>query len=445
MDEAGELSRHLFLDFTPMRSFSQEPLVFTRGEGVRLFDAEGKAYWDGLSGIFVVNAGHGNTRIIEAVQRQAAQLSFHPPLGGTSEPALELGRLLTQIAPPNLTGVKFLNSGSEATETAVKLARQYYRLIGKPEKRKVISRYRSWHGSTLAALSASGTSESKTPFEPLMPDFLHVLPPYCYRCPFDASYPGCALTCARVLERTIVAEGPETVAVVMVDPIMVTAGVLVPPAEYYGILRAACDRYDVQLVFDEVITGFGRTGHLFACDLYGIQPDMLCLAKGITSGYGTLSATMASEKIVAAFWERDEAFKHGHTLGGNPLAAAAAVANVREIVESRLWENGAATGQHLKRRMQELYRHPIVGDVRGEGLLIGVEFVRDRETRESFPAAVDVGGRVKAEGRRRGLLLRASPGFIAIGPPLITTVAEADAMVEILDETIGAVCAGLPA
>jgi taurine-pyruvate aminotransferase len=445
MDDYGELCRHLFLDFMPMKSFSQAPVVFERGEGVRLFDVEGKAYYDGLSGIFVVNLGHGNPKVIRAIQEQAERLTFNPPTVGTSEPALRLGRLLAEITPGDLTGVKLLNSGSEATESAMKMARQYFQITGKPNKRKIISRYRAWHGSTFAALSASGTAESKAVFEPLMPDFVHVLPPNCYRCPFDQRYPGCSLTCARVVERTIVAEGPETVAALIMDPIMVTAGVLVPPAEYFHILRAACDKYDVIMIFDEVITGFGRTGRLFACELFDVQPDMLCAAKGITSGYAPLSAAIASEKITRAFYDQDVAFKHGHTFGGNPLSAAAALANVTEIVEGRLWENAAHTGAHLKQRMQALYRHPIVGDVRGEGLLIGVEFVRDQQTRQPFADEENIGGQVQREARRRGLLLRASPWFIAIGPPLITTIEEADAMYEILDAAIGVVAETLRA
>jgi len=443
MDDYGELSRHLFLDFTPMKSFSQAPLVFVRGEGVRLFDAAGRAYWDGLSGIFVANLGHSNPRVIRAVQEQVARLTFHPPLGSANEPALRLGKLLVDITPAHLTAVKLLNSGSEATESAMKIARQYYQIIGKPAKRKILSRYRSWHGSTFAALSASGTAESKAIFEPLMPDFIHVLPPYCYHCPFDHTYPACKVACARVIERTILAEGPETVAALILDPIMVTAGVVVPPAEYFHLLRQVCDEYDVQMIFDEVITGFGRTGRLFACELFDVQPDMLCIAKGATGGYGTLSAMIVSKRVANAFFDNDIPFRHGHTFGGNPVASAAAYANITEIVNGRLWENAARVGAHAKERMTGLYRHPIVGDVRGEGLLLGVEFVQDKAARRHFPDAANIGGKVQLEARRRGLLLRASPWFIAFGPPLITTVDEADAMLEIMDEAIAAVSAGL--
>jgi adenosylmethionine-8-amino-7-oxononanoate aminotransferase len=443
MDEYGELSRRLFLDFTPMKSFANAPLVFVRGEGVRLFDAQGRAYWDGLSGIFVANLGHGNQAVIHAVQEQLEQLTFHPPLGSVSEPALRLGKLLTDITPPNLTAVKLLNSGSEATESAMKMARQYYAIIGKPAKRKIVSRYRSWHGATFGALSATGTAESKAIFEPLSPDFVHVLPPYCYRCPFDHTYPSCKVACARITERTIVAEGPETVAAIIMDPIMTTAGVVAPPPEYFHILREVCDKHDIQMIFDEVITGFGRTGRLFACELFGVQPDMLCIAKGATSGYGTLSAMIVNKTVADTFFDNDIPFKHGHTFGGNPVAAAAAYANITEIVNGRLWENAARVGAHVKERMQTLYRHKYVGDVRGEGLLLGVEFVQDKATRQAFPESVNFGGKIQLEARRRGLLLRASPWFIGFGPPLITTLDEADAMFDILDQTIVAVSAEL--
>ena len=443
MEDYREMSRRLFIDFMPMKSFSEEPVVFVRGDGVRIFDADGRAYFDGLSGIFVVNLGHGNKKVIQAIKDQADKLTFHPPTMGTSEVALQLAELLVRISPPNMAGVKLLNSGSEATESAMKLARQYYSIIGKPQKNKIVSRYRAWHGSTFAALSASGTAESKNVFEPLVPDFVHVLPPYCYRCPFDQAYPGCELTCARVVERTIQAEGPETVAAIILDPIMVTAGILVPPAEYFHLIREMCDRYDVTMIFDEVITGFGRTGRLFAWQLFNVQPDMVCVAKGASSGYAPLSAMIASRKMRDAFLDNDIPFRHGHTLGGNPLSAAASLANITEIVEGRLWENAQRVGAHLKERMMTLLRYPIVGDVRGEGLLLGVEFVADKAKRTPFPEEKGVGVRVQREGRRRGLLMRASPGFIGMGPPLITTIEEADAMFEILDASIAAVVKSL--
>jgi adenosylmethionine-8-amino-7-oxononanoate aminotransferase len=439
MADEREMSRRLFLDAPSVDPLAGGKIVFDRAEGARLYDTGGRAYWDGISGIFVSNLGHGNERVAQAIKDQVDRLVFHPTGVGTSEPAIRLGQLLVDITPASLTSVRLINSGSEATEMAVKLTRQYYRIQGRPLKRKVISRYRSWHGTTLAGYSMTGVAEKKIEFEPLFPDFLHVLPPYCYRCPFDQRYPGCGLTCARVVERTIVAEGPETVAAVILDPIMLTAGVLVPPAEYFAIVREGCERHDVQMIMDEVITGFGRTGHLFASDLFGVQPDLMCLAKGISGGYTPLAATLISDRMAGAFIAHGVVGERGHTFGANPLSAAAGLANVSEIVERRLWESARQAGAYLKARLETLYDFPCVGDVRGEGLLLGLEFVHDRESKEPFAERVNFGGRVHDEALRRGLVLRASPGFIALGPPLTITQDEAEAMFQIVRESIAVV------
>jgi adenosylmethionine-8-amino-7-oxononanoate aminotransferase len=245
------------------------------------------------------------------------------------------------------------------------------------------------------------------------------------------------------VERTIQAEGPDTVAAVILDPIMLTAGVLVPPQTYFQIVREACDRHDVLMVMDEVITGFGRTGHLFACDLFGVRPDMICLAKGISSGYAPLAATVVDGRIAATLFDAGVEAERGHTFGGNPLSTAAGLANIEEIVGQQLWRQARQVGAHLKQRMETLYRYPFVGDVRGEGLLLGVEFVQDRETKAPFDQDMNVGGRIHQEALARGLVLRASPWFLALAPPLITTEAEADAMFEILVESIEAVAGTL--
>lgn len=439
MDGSAQTDPRLFLDAAPISGTGSGKIVFDRAEGVRLYDLEGRAYWDGISGIFVSNLGHGNRRVAQAIKEQVDRLTFHPTGVGTSEPAIRLGQKLVEITPRNLTAVRLVNSGSEATEMAVKLARQYYHISNRPMKRKVISRYRSWHGTTLGGYSMTGVAEKKAEFEPLLPDFLHVLPPYCYRCPFDQTYPGCELTCAKIVERTIIAEGPETVAAIILDPIMLTAGVLVPPAEYFAIIRAACDRHDVQMVMDEVITGFGRTGRLFACDLFGVEPDMICVAKGVSGGYAPLAATIICDRMADAFLAHNVAGERGHTFGANPLSAAAALANIEELVEGRLWENARRIGAHLKLRMETLYENRYVGDVRGEGLLLGIEFVKERDTKAPFTSGENFGGRVHDEALKRGLILRASPGFVALGPPLITTLDEADAMFAILQESIEAV------
>jgi adenosylmethionine-8-amino-7-oxononanoate aminotransferase len=247
-----------------MAEWSKHPLIMARADGVHYWDVHGKRYLDALSGIYVASVGHNNRRVIDAIRRQFDSLHFSPPMHGTNPVAVQLANLLAELAPGDLSVVKFQCGGSEVTEAAIKLARQYHRLAGSPGKYKVISRYMSWHGSTLGALSASGLKSRKTVNEPLAPGFLHVFPPTCYRCPFGKDYPGCGITCATIVESVIEMEDPDTVAAIMVEPIGHTGGVIDPPDEYLPILREICDRHNILLIFDEIITGIGRTGRMFA-------------------------------------------------------------------------------------------------------------------------------------------------------------------------------------
>ena len=431
--------RHLFIDMTQTKVFQRDATIIRKGRGLIVTDIDGKDYIDGLSGIWVVNLGHGNQAVIESMIEQLKRFSFSFPVGTANEPAIHLARLLSDITPPQLTTVKLLNSGSEATEAALKLTRQYFLQTGHPRKTKIISRYLSWHGATMGALSMSGTTGLKVPFEPLLGQCLHMPPPYCYRCPYGLTYPGCGVICARLIEKVIEWEGPETVAAVIVDPVMVSAGILVPPPEYLKILREICDRTNTLLIFDEVITGFGRTGKMFAMDTFEVLPDIIAMAKGMGSGYAPLAGIIASQTIADAFWgeEKDNVqFQHGHTFGANPLSATAGLANIAQILERNLIENAGRVGEHLQQQGQALYKHPMVGDVRGVGLMLGVELVTDRETRVPFPAHVKPGLKIQAAGKRRGLLMRANPDWIALGPPLISTKADIDKMLEIVDASI---------
>jgi adenosylmethionine-8-amino-7-oxononanoate aminotransferase len=438
--------KHLFLDLTQMKSFRRDPTIICEAQGLTVTDVDGRTYIDGLSGIWVVNVGHGNQVVIDAMIEQLKRFTFSMPIGTTNEPAIRLARLLSEITPPALTTVKLVNSGSEATEAALKLVRQYFLQTGQPRKTKIISRYMSWHGATMGALSMSGTTGLKTPFEPLLGGCLQVPPHYCYRCPYGLTYPECDVACARMIERVIQWEGPETVAAVIVDPVMVSAGILVPPPEYLKIVREICDRTHTLLIFDEVITGFGRTGRMFAMDTYDVVPDVVALAKGIGSGYAPLAAIIASRTVADAFWGEEAEqveFMHGHTYGANPLSATAGVASISQILERDLIPQADRVGQHLQERGQDLYQHPMVGEVRGVGLMLGVELVADRETKAPFPEDTKPGLMIQAAGKRRGLLMRASPGFVALGPPLISTEADIDRMIEILDASIEEVQAEL--
>ncbi|MFL5241823.1 MAG: aspartate aminotransferase family protein [Gemmataceae bacterium] len=429
-----------------MAEWSKQPLIMEKADGVHYWDVNGKRYLDGLSGIYVVSVGHNNRRVIEAIHKQLDTLHFSPPMHGTNPIAVQLANLLAELAPGDLSTVKFQCGGAEVTEAAIKLARQYHKLTGSPGKYKIISRYLSWHGSTLGALSASGLKSRKTVNEPLAPGFLHVFPPTCYRCPFGKSHPTCDITCATLIGDMIEMEDPATVAAIMVEPIGHTGGIIDPPPEYLPILREICDRHNVLLIFDEIITGAGRTGHLFAAETFGVIPDILCTAKGLSGGYAPLSAMICRQHLAEAFWgpiEDNPGFVEGHTFEGNPISCAAGLAVLREILDGDLCANARLQGERLRGGFQRLAdKYRIIGDIRGKGLLQGIEFVRDLKTKERFPANPGFGVRVGRRALQNGLLFRFDPHWIAFGPALIVTEEQIDEMIAILDRSIGEVLAG---
>jgi adenosylmethionine-8-amino-7-oxononanoate aminotransferase len=431
-----------------MAEWSKHPLVMARAEGVHYWDVSGKHYLDALSGIYVVSVGHNNRRVVEAVTRQMEALCFSPPMHGTNPLAVKLANLLAELAPGDLSAVKLQTGGSEVTEAAIKLARQYHKLNGSPGKYKIISRYLSWHGSTLGALSASGLKGRRTVNEPLAPGFLHVFPPTCYRCPFGKTYPECGITCASIVGDVIEMEDPDTVAAVLVEPIGHTGGVIDPPDEYLPILREVCDRHNVLLIFDEIITGIGRTGQLFAAETFGVTPDVLCIAKGLGGGIAPVSAMICRRSIADAFWGpagENPGFVEGHTFEGNPVSCAAAIAVLEEILTQDLCVNVRAQGDRLRGHFEALAaKYPVIGDVRGKGLFQGMEFVRDKATKERFPAETAFGVRVGRRALENGLLCRFDPHWIAFGPPLVSRAEEIDAMAAALDKSLGEVLDELP-
>jgi adenosylmethionine-8-amino-7-oxononanoate aminotransferase len=436
---AAELSRQVMLDFMQMRGFVDDPLVIERAEGVRVWDTDGKSYIDGLSGIFVVNMGHNRAEIVDAMIAQLRSVAFAPQMA-TSVPELELGDLMMRLTPSRYTQVKFFSGGSEATEGAIKMARQYHRQTGNPGKYKVLTHYRGYHGATGHSMAATGWPRYRASFEPMAPGFVKMHTPDSYHPIVDVAPEALGAAYARLVEEQVVMEGPETVAMIMTEPLMMSAGVIVPPAGYLAALRDIADRYDVLLVFDEVITGFGRTGPLFCMEHSGVEPDLFCCGKGMSGGYAPLSGIVISQKVAEAFWG-DPAdlvqFHAGHTFGGNPLACAAGVAATRLLVEGGVLENGQRVGAYAKRKLAELARrHATVGDVRGEGLMLGLEFVQERGTRARFGEEIAFGNRVATAARKRGALLRASPWFTSVAPPLTATEAEIDELVQILDGAI---------
>ena len=444
----GDLLRHLVLDFRQMTQFAEAPWIFTRGEGVRLQDSEGKWYLDGLSGVFVNSLGVGNQRVIDAAIEQLRTLHFAPPLHGTTAPALALAERLRRLAPVAMRGahgpgIKLLSGGSEATEAAMKIARQYWKQSGHPRKYKIVARYGGYHGGTMGALSATGGWERKSVFEPLVVGFLHHHPPHVLRqllretagTELDAAAAG--VLAARLVERTIEAEDPETVAALIVEPISISsAGFVVPPPEYYRALREACHRHHVLLIYDEIVTGFGRLGEWFGADYYGVAPDLLCCGKGMGGGYAPLSAVLIAGHVWEAFLgtpEERKEFHHGHTFAGNPVAAAVGCAAIDEIEARDLLGNARRRGAAIRRHLEALQRElpDVIGDVRGVGLLQGFEFHAGNHPKASKP-----GKRFEALARERGLIARCGDEYVAFAPPLVIDGDEVDELLTITTDCL---------
>ena len=339
-----------------MAEWSKQPLVMARADGVHYWDVHGKRYLDALSG-HLRRLGRPQQPPGDRGDPQPARhaAASRRRCTAPTRVAVQLANLLAELAPGDLSTVKFQCGGSEVTEAAIKLARQYHRLTGSPGKYKIISRYLSWHGSTLGSLSASGLKSRKTVNEPMAPGFLHVFPPTCYRCPFGKTYPDCGITCATIVGDVIEMEDPATVAAIMVEPIGHTGGMIDPPDEYLPILREICDRHNILLIFDEIITGIGRTGRMFAAETFGVEPDVLCIAKGLSGGYAPLSAMICRRPIADAFWgpiAENPGFVEGHTFEGNPISCAAGIAVLREILERDLCGNARTPGRAAPRRVR---------------------------------------------------------------------------------------------
>ncbi|MBS0262222.1 MAG: aspartate aminotransferase family protein [Planctomycetes bacterium] len=424
-----------------MAEWSKNPLVMERADGVFYWDVNGKRYFDGISGIYTTAVGHNNRRVIEAIRQQLDRLHFSPPMHGTNPVAVQLANLLAEVSPGDLSVVKFECGGSEVTEAAIKLARQYHRLTGNPGKYKIISRYQSWHGSTMGSLAASGLKSRKTVNEPLPAGFIKIFPPTCYRCPFGQTYPSCQITCANIVDKVLDMEDPSTVAAIMVEPIGHTGGVIDPPEEYLRTLREICDRHNILLIFDEIITGVGRTGQMFAAQTFGVTPDVICTGKGLSGGYIPLSAMITSKKIADAFWgpiDKNPGFVEGHTWEGGPVACAGGIAIIQEILERDLLRNSREQGARLRAGFERLAKkHGVIGDIRGKGLFQAMEFVTDVTTKAQFPAKPGFGVRVGKRALEQGLLCRFDPHWIAFGPALIVTAEQIDEMLAILDRCIG--------
>ena len=443
VDAIREQDRHVWHPLFQHRTLDQQDLmVISEGNGCTLVDGEGRTYLDAYAGLWNVNVGYGREEIARTVYEQLQQLCYYP-LSQINMPTATLAARLAEILPGDLNHLFFSSSGSEANESAFKIARQYSRQKFPGQNRhKIIARYQGYHGFTFGAMSATGQVGRRKKFEPLVPGFLHVDPPYCYRCPVKLKYPECGIACVDQFEEVIQRESPETVAAVIVEPIIGGGGIIVPPDEYLPRLREICDRYDVLLILDEVITGFGRTGTLFACEQSNVVPDMMTLAKGATSGYLPLGACAVTTEIFESFLgnpgeERELA--QVSTYGGHPACAAAALANLEIVVGERLWENSARVGTYLLEGLNQL-KSPMIGDVRGRGLMIAVELI-DPETGD--PLDGERFGKVKAGIKEEGVLVggmsHCLPGpesILFLSPPLILTEQEADKIINAFEASI---------
>ncbi len=438
LQKAGK--RHLWMHFSRHGTYADHDIpIITKGDGMYIWDAKGKRYLDGLAGLFVVQAGHGREELAEAAAKQAKDLAFFPLWTFAHPVAIELAERVASYAPADLNRVFFTASGGEAVETAWKAAKQYFKLTGKPNKTKVISREIAYHGTTQGALSITGIPGLKEPFEPLVPSTVHVANTNYYRAPDQTmDEKAFGLWAADEIENAIIAEGPDTVCAVFLEPVQNAGGCFPPPPGYFQRVREICDRHDVLLVSDEVICAFGRLGDMFGANRYGYVPDMITCAKGLTSGYSPLGAMIASDRIMEPFLEGNNSFLHGYTFGGHPVSAAVAMANLDIFEREKINEHVRDTEGAFRGTLEKLLDLDIVGDVRGDGFFYGIELVKDKTTKESFDDA-------ESEKLLRGFLSKAlfdgglycraddrGDPVIQLSPPLIADQSHFDEIEQIL-------------
>ncbi|GCE39571.1 Omega-amino acid--pyruvate aminotransferase [Rhodococcus wratislaviensis] len=438
-DLEASARRHLWGHFS-RHGENITPPIITRGDGARIFDTTGKSYLDGLSGLFVVQAGHGRAELAEAAAKQAEQLAFFPLWSYATEPAIELAERLAGYAPGDLNRVFFTTGGGEAVESAWKLAKQYFKKVGKPGKHKVISRSIAYHGTPQGALAITGIPALKAPFEPLTPGAFRVPNTNIYRAPdpLGSDPKAFGIWAADRIAEAIEFEGPDTVAAVFLEPVQNAGGCFPPPPGYFERVRQICDEYDVLLVSDEVICAFGRIGSMFACEDFGYVPDIITCAKGLTSGYSPIGAMIASDRLFEPFADGTSMFAHGYTFGGHPVSAAVALANLDIFEREGLNAHVAEQAPAFRATLDKLTDLPMVGDVRGEGFFYGIELVKDKATKESFSddeAERILHGFLSTALFDAGLYCRADDRgdpVIQLAPPLICGQTEFDEIENVL-------------
>lgn len=407
--------------------------IMERGLGSKVWDIDGKEYLDLVAGVTrPVGVGYGRKELAETMAAQAEKLCYFSPMQFSNPPAIELATKIASLLPGDLSEVFFASSGSEAVESALKLARQHFYYQGE-RRYKIIARRGAYHGQTMGALSLLGSVHPmRQVMEPGVPGAVFVDPPYCYRCPFSQAYPGCDLLCAQQVETAIQFEMPEMVAAVIGESIMQGYGALALPAEYWQLVREICDRYGVLLIVDEVITGFGRTGVMFASEDLGVQPDILTMAKQITSGYVPLSAAACRPKVTAAM----PVFLHLHTWGSHPVACAVGLKNIEIIEREGLVQRSRELGAFFLQGLKELEKHPMVGEARGTGLWCALDLTADKKTRAVFPAADHPGPGLVRRAREKGLIIKMMGPALEFAPPLVVSREEIEWAVQVLDEIL---------
>lgn len=444
MPKVNAAETHVFT-----RNLGGQYPIAVRGEGIYIWDADGNRYIDGSGGSSAVTSiGHGVKEVIEAITGQASRITYSPGHAFLNQASIDLAGRVIDMAPKGMSKVWLVSGGSEATDNAVKIARQYQLLRGNSAKFMVISRWQAFHGATLGALGVGGHTYRRQQYLPQFLDSPHIPPAYCYRCYFEQTYPACGLACARALEKAIRQQGAGNVAAFIAEPMVGAAlGAVPAPEGYFQMVRDICDRNDVLFIADEVMTGFGRTGKNFGIEHWGVLPDLITCGKGISSGYSPLGAVIISEKVAGEFAGKGASFIGGHTYSGNPLSAATGVAVLKYMQENGVVANAAAQGSYLLERLQGLRKYPMVGDVRGKGMMVGFELVQDRKTKEPFPPTLNVAARIGEEALKRGLVSYPGTGsvdgvmgdHVKFAPPLVITKEQVDELFAILDEAVGAV------
>jgi putrescine aminotransferase len=428
---AEEDSKHQLHGGVPLDAFAEKgsDMIISEGHGLILRDVYGKEYIDALSGAICVNLGYGCEELPEVAMAQMAQLSYLMNWSNfANTAAIEYAGKLAEFTPAGLDRFFFANSGSEANESAYKIARYYWMNQGKKSKTKIISRQHSYHGLNLASMSATGMERFHERFGPLIPGFIRIPTAYCYRCPFDKEYPDCKLECAEALAEAIDREGEGTIAAFVAEPIHGTSGTIVPPPEYWPRVTQICKERNVLLILDEVMTGFGRTGKNFACEHWNFFPDMMLMSKGIINAALPLSAVAITEKVFQGM-RGPNAFYHLYTCGGHPVCCAVAMKSLEILLRKKLVENSATVGEYMLERLKELGEYPHVGEVRGLGLFAAFEIVEDKKTRAPNSSMAK---KLVAAAKDRGLIVRVAGTAIQVAPPLIATEDDIDKIMDIL-------------